>query len=264
MIVTAGSKWLLSHLDDPNITIIDGRGDMPYRFGHIKNSLPLSIDHVISTAPNGANLVIDRSLAEEVFTNFGIDDSKIVVVYGEYLDPSAARIAWTLMYHGHTNVKILNIGLSEWQKSGLPVTRQISTQRKQLNKNVHFKSKINPMIRADADMIKERQQLQNQSSTVIVDARSPMEHMQARIPGSILDNWEEGLGKNGEMMKSKEELERDFIEKQIPKDKEIICYCHSGARASHKYLQFKQAGYSNVKVYDGSIIDWAQRHNPIR
>ena len=101
MIVTVGSKWLLSHLDDPNIIIIDGRGDMPYRFGHIKNSLPLSIDHVISTAPNGANLVIDRSLAEEVFTNFGIDDSKIVVVYGEYLDPSADKnsldfnVSWT-------------------------------------------------------------------------------------------------------------------------------------------------------------------------
>ena len=264
MIVTVGSTWLLSHLDDPNVIIIDARGVMPYRFGHINNALPLSIEHVISIAPNGANLVIDRSLAEEVFTNLGIDDSKAVVVYGEYMDPSAARIAWTLMYHGHTNVKILDIGLSEWQISGLPVTRQISTRKEQLNTNVRFKSKINPTIRADADMIKARQQLQNQSSIVIVDARSPIEYMQARIPGSILDNWEEGLGDNGEMMKNKEELERDFMEKQIPKDKEIICYCHSGARASHKYLQFKQAGYNNVKVYDGSIIDWAQRHNPIR
>jgi len=86
--------------------------------------------------------------------------------------------------------------------------------------------------------------------------------MQAR--GSILDNWEEGLGPNGEMMKSKEDLERDFEEKRISKDKVIICYCHSGARASHKYLQFKQAGYNDVKLYDGSIIDWAQRRNPIR
>jgi thiosulfate/3-mercaptopyruvate sulfurtransferase len=264
MVVTVDSKWLLSHLDDPNVIIVDGRGDLPYRFGHIKNALSLPIDRVISTAPNGANLVIDRLVAEQIFTNLGIDDSKIVVVYGEYMDPSAARISWTLIYHGHTNVKILNIGLGEWQKSGLPVTRQISTRKKQLNKNTHFKSKVNTMIRADAEMIKARQQLQNQSSTVIVDARSPVEHIQARIPGSILDNWEEGLGDNGEMMKSKEELERDFMEKQIPKDKEIICYCHSGARASHKYLQFKEAGYNNVKVYDGSIIDWAQRHNPIR
>ena len=184
------------------------------------------------------------------------------MVYGEYMDPSAARIAWTLMYHGHSNVKILDVGLNEWQKSGLPVTRQISNQKRS-NENVHFKSKINSMIRADADIIKAKQ-LQNHSSTVVIDARTSTEHMQARIPGSILDNWEEGLGPNGEMMKSKEELERDFEMKQISKDKEIILYCHSGARASHKYLQFKQAGYNNVKVYDGSIIDWAQRHNPIR
>jgi thiosulfate/3-mercaptopyruvate sulfurtransferase len=262
MIVTVDSKWLLSHIDDPDLIIIDARGVMPYKFGHIKNALPLAIERVISMAPNGANLVIDAPIAEEVFTSLGIEDRKIVVVYGEYMDPSAARIAWTLMYHGHSNVKILDVGLKEWQKSGLPVTREISTQ-KQLIKNVHFKSKINSMIRADADIIKAVQ-LQNHSSTVIVDARTPMEHMQARIPGSILDSWEEGLGHNGKMMKSKEDLERDFEEKRISKDKEIICYCHSGARASHKYLQFRQAGYNYVKVYDGSIIDWAQRHNPIR
>ena len=119
------------------------------------------------------------------------------------------------------------------------------------------------MIRADADIIETRR-LQNRSSTVIVDARTSMELMQARIPGSVLDSWEEGLGHNGKMMKSKKELERDFEEKRISKDKEIICYCHSGARASYKYMQFKQAGYNNVKVYDGSIIDWARRGNLIR
>jgi thiosulfate/3-mercaptopyruvate sulfurtransferase len=35
-------------------------------------------------------------------------------------------------------------------------------------------------------------------------------------------------------------------------------------RASHKYMQLKIAGYDNVKLYDGSIIDWAMRRNPIR
>jgi thiosulfate/3-mercaptopyruvate sulfurtransferase len=263
MIVTVDSKWLLSHLDDPDIIIIDARGVMPYRFGHIKNALPLDVERVISLADNGANLVIDSPTAEKLFGGLGIgtDGSNMVVVYGENMDPSAARIVWTLMYHGHQNVKMLDVGLNEWQKAGLPVSRQIPNQ-KQSNENVHFKSNINPTIRADADMINTKQQ--NHSSIVIVDARTPIEHMQARIPGSILDNWEEGLGPNGEMMKSKEELERDFEEKRISKDKQIICYCHSGARASHKYLQFKQAGYENVRVYDGSIIDWAQRRNPIR
>jgi 3-mercaptopyruvate sulfurtransferase SseA len=56
------------------------------------------------------------------------------------------------------NVKILDIGLNEWQKSGLPITRQVSIRKKQLTKDVHFKSKINYMIRADADMIRAKQQ----------------------------------------------------------------------------------------------------------
>jgi thiosulfate/3-mercaptopyruvate sulfurtransferase len=263
MIVTVDSKWLLSHLDDPNIIIIDARGVMPYRFGHVKNAFPLDVERVISLADNGANLVIDAPTAEKLFSGLGIgtDSSKMVVVYGEYTDPSAARIVWTLMYHGHQNVKMLDVGFNEWQKAGLPVTRQIANQ-KQSNENVQFKSNIHSIIRADADMINARQQ--NHSNTIIIDSRTPIEHVQARIPGSILDDWEEGLGSSGEMMKSKEELEKGFEEKRIGKDKEIICYCHSGTRASHKYLQFKQAGYDNVKLYDGSIIDWAQRRNPIR
>jgi thiosulfate/3-mercaptopyruvate sulfurtransferase len=191
MVITVDSKWLLSHPDDPNLIIIDARGSIPYSIGHIRNALSLAVERVISVAPNGANLVIDAPIAEEVFSSLGIDDNKIVVVYGEHMNPSAARIAWTLMYHGHQNVKLLDVGLNQWQKSGLPVIRQISNQ-KNSNKNVHFKSKINSTIRADANMINAKQ-LQNYSSTVIVDARTPIEHMQARIPGSILDNWEEGL-----------------------------------------------------------------------
>jgi len=125
----------------------------------------------------------------------------------------------------------------------------------------YFKSKINPIIRAEADYIKTKQ---NDSSVLIIDARTPQEHFQARIPGLILNSWEEGIGANGAMIRSKAELQKDFEEQGISKDKEIICYCHSGTRASHKYLQFKQAGYDRVRLYDGSIIDWAQRRNPIR
>ena len=61
------------------------------------------------------------------------------------------------------------------------------------------------------------------------------------------------------MFKDKNKLQRDLEEQGITKDKEVICYCHSGMRASHKYLQLKQAGFDNVRMYDGSIIDWAQR-----
>lgn len=257
MIVTVDSKWLAAHLDDLDLIVIDGRGNFQYRFGHIKNARVLGIERIISLTNKGANLVVDSPTAEKVFGELGIDDSKIVVVYGEYKDPSAARIVWTLTYHGHPNTKLLDIGFSTWQKAGLPISRAIPP----IN-HAKFISKPNPAIRADAEMIKLKQ---NDTNTIIVDSRTPQEHMQARIPDSILHSWEEGLDTNGiTILKSKEELQKDFEHNGITNDKEVICYCHSGARASHKYLQLKQAGFRNVRVYDGSIIDWAQRHNPLR
>lgn len=267
MTITIDANWLASRLDDPNIVIIDAREIMAYRSRHIKNARRLGIESVISVADNGANLVIDAPTAEKVFSSVGIDDSKKVVVYGESTDPSAARIVWTLMYHGHLNVELLDIGFSQWQQRGYPVTRETQRQKGKESDasegsiSPYFKSKINPIIRAEADYIKTKQ---NDSSVLIIDARTPQEHFQARIPGSILNSWEEGIGANGAMIRSKAELQKDFEEQGISKDKEIICYCHSGTRASHKYLQFKQAGYDRVRLYDGSIIDWAQRRNPIR
>jgi thiosulfate/3-mercaptopyruvate sulfurtransferase len=274
--VAVDASSLASNIDDPNVVIVDARGIIPYRFKHIKNARPLGVESVISIADNGANLVIDAATAEKVFSSLGIDDSKTVVVYGESIDPSAARIAWTLMYHGHPNVKLLDIGFTEWQRAGYPVTREVirgERQDKHVGPSIAsnsgagpapiFKSKINQAIRTDANYIKTKQ---TDPNVVIIDARTPQEHFAARIPNSILDNWEEGLGfgQDGVMIKSNTELETHFREKGIAKDKEIICYCHVGIRASHKYLQFKQAGYDKVKVYDGSIVDWAQRRNPLR
>ena len=259
--ITVDNKWLASHIDSPQIVIIDSRGNMLYRLAHIKNARPLGIEQVISVADNGANLVLDQSSAEKIFSDLGIDDSKTVVVYGENMDPSAARVVWTLMYHGHQNTRLLDIGFTTWQRLGLPISRGTAFPINTNTNSAKFNSKPINTIRADADMIKAKQ---TNANVIIVDARTPQEHMQARIPGSILHNWEEGIGDNGSMFKSKEELQKDFENNGITPDKEIICYCHSGSRSSHKFMQFKQAGFENVRMYDGSIIDWAQRRNPLR
>ncbi|MER3408233.1 MAG: sulfurtransferase, partial [Nitrososphaera sp.] len=128
-------------------------------------------------------------------------------------------------------------------------------------KPAQFKSRPQESLRADAEAIKARM---GDPSFVVVDARTPQEHMQARIPNSILHNWEDGAGQNGTAFLSGDELRKEFESKGITPDKEVVCYCHSGMRASHKYMQLRLAGYDKVRLYDGSIIDWAMRRNPIR
>ena len=85
--------------------------------------------------------------------------------------------------------------------------------------------------------------------TIIIDARTPQEHFHARIPGSILHNYDEGIGDMVKMIKDVEMLKKDFEKIGITQDKQIICYCHSGIRAAHTYLQLKQAGFANVRLY---------------
>ena len=136
MTLTVDANWLLSCLEDQDIVILDCRGIMPYKFGHIKNAIPLGLERVISVAKNGANLVIDAKTAEQVFTRLGIDSSKTVVVYGEYPDPSVARIAWTLIYHGQQNVKLLKIAYSDWHK--LRVTNRSTKSNSKTNSRCQF------------------------------------------------------------------------------------------------------------------------------
>ena len=260
MNIIIDANWLASHLDDENVIIIDSRGIMPFRFSHIKNAMPLGVEKVISTDENGSYLVIAPQVAEQIFTSMGIDDTKLVIVYGEYPDPSLARIVWTLIYFGHSNVKILDIGFENWLQSGYPVTKDFETKNAATKPDRGFVAHVRTTERADAQFIYQEK---DKPETTIIDARTPQEHLHARVPGSILHNYEEGIGDMGKMIKDVEELEQDFEKIGITHDKQIICYCHSGIRAAHTYLQLKQAGFDNVRLYDGSIIDWAKRKYPL-
>lgn len=69
----------------------------------------------------------------------------------------------------------------------------------------------------------------------------------------MLYNWEDDIRQAGTFVSGKG-LKKEFESRGITADKEVVCYCHSDMRASHKYMQLRLAG---------SIIDWPMRKNPI-
>lgn len=246
-------SWLAEHLNDENIVILDSRGNVAYSYAHIPNSQPLGLEKVVKTNQYGANLVLDIEQATNLFGSLGIDDTKTVIIYGDYLDPSAARIAWTLLYFGYEKTKILDIGIREWHKKGLPVTRDAHKA-----KPTTFVPKINSILRIEAEDLQKKI-----DEAIILDARSPQEFMAGRIPNATLLPFTDGVGQTGFLFKDKEDLIKLFEEKQIPKDKELICYCALGHRGANIFAQLKITGYENVKLYDGSLADWAGRRLPL-
>lgn len=116
-------QWLNEHLDDPDLVILDTRPKVAYMYGHIQNSVSLVVDQLIKVNEYGAHLAPDTQSVAQLLGSVGIDHTKTVVVTGESIDPSVARVAWTLMYLSHENTKILDVGISTWQSLGLNITR---------------------------------------------------------------------------------------------------------------------------------------------
>ncbi|HSA98308.1 MAG TPA: rhodanese-like domain-containing protein, partial [Candidatus Nitrosotenuis sp.] len=119
----ASHLWLNEHINDASLVILDTRPKVAYMYGHIQNSISITVEQVITISPHGAHLAPDEKSCAELLGSIGIDETKTVIVAGEPMDPSVARIAWTLDYLGHPDTRMLDIGISTWQSLGLAMTR---------------------------------------------------------------------------------------------------------------------------------------------
>jgi len=251
MLVTI--DWLKDNLTNPNLVILDTRLKAAFLDGHLPNSQSFSIEQVIKFDQYGSNLVEDEEKLSALFGSLGIDDTKTVIILGDSMDPSAARIAWTLLYMGHEDTHILNVNISGLQENGFEFTEKFFTP-----KPLAFISKINPQIRIESELLNE-----NLNDFVILDARTPQEFMMGHLPNSKLIPFTEGISFTGNLFQKKDLLGKLFSENQISKDSEIVCYCMHGHRASSLFFQLLIAGYDKVKLYDGSFIEWHGRGLPL-
>ncbi|MCH8914840.1 MAG: sulfurtransferase [Thaumarchaeota archaeon] len=247
------TSWLKEHQSDPNLVILDTRPKTMFLYGHLAQSQSLSIEQVVRFDQYGSNLVIEQKKIIELFNNLGIDGNKTVVLIGDSMDPSTARIAWTLMYFGHEKTFLLDANASELQKHGFKLTRQMSSYEP-----TKFSPKINSEIRIESDFLKD-----NLNNFQILDARSLQEFIGGHLPNSKLIPFTEGIGYNGKLFRDKKSLEALFLQNQISKDKEIVCYCMHGHRASSLFLQLNIAGFDKVKLYDGSFVEWHGKQLPL-
>ena len=244
--------WLKEHQSNNDIVILDTRPKTMFLYGHITKSQSLTLDQVIAFDQYGSNLVLDEKKISELFGSLGIDDSKTVILIGESMDPSVARIAWTFLYFGHEKIFVLDANVMTLQKNGFELTKKLLTPAL-----ATFIPKINSKIRINSDLLKE-----NLDDFVVLDARTPQEFMGGHLPNSKLIPFTEGISYD-KIFQDKSFLQNLFSENQVPKDSQIVCYCMHGHRASSLFLQLVIAGYENVKLYDGSFVDWYGRRLPL-
>src|SRR5450755_3535370 len=160
------TSWLVEHLHDPHLRIVDMRGYVraverdgvqdalyvgardEYEQGHIPGALYIdwSSDIVDPDATVEAQIAPADRFAE-VLGRLGIGDQHLVVAYDSH--PSAqfaTRLWWALNYYGHDQVVVLDGGLPKWQSEHLPSEAAIPDYPPTI-----FTPEVQPQLRATAE-----------------------------------------------------------------------------------------------------------------
>ncbi|MDB3956143.1 sulfurtransferase [Candidatus Nitrosopelagicus sp.] len=238
---------------DDSVLILDARSYKDYSNGHIPGAVNLDLFsfHWVDTSQKG--LVSFGEHMRKILSYAGIDENKKIIFYDDVTGMLAARGVWMCLYFSHSDVQMLDGGLSKWTKENLP-TETESTIYKPSN----LTTPLDPSIIIGFEELNEKI-----GKVTIIDARSPDE-FDGTIPraargGHITTaeniDWNNNLDDSGKL-KSDSELESLYT---MDKESPIVTYCQGAYRAAHSYLSLKKLGFKNVKVYLGSWGEWGNK-----
>jgi thiosulfate/3-mercaptopyruvate sulfurtransferase len=168
-----------------------------------------------------------------------------------------------LKYYGHTNAKVLNGGWHRWLTEGRPVTFHATKVEP-----ATFTARPNPDVIADAELLKAEH---TNDACQVLDSRTDAEwegtndrgnKRAGRVPGAKHLEWLNFVAKDdSRKFLSSDELQQMVAEAGFTPEKATITYCQGGIRAAHAAFVLELLGWDNIRVYDGSMRDWANRED---
>ena len=243
------------YLDDTKSIIIDARSSEAYDNGHLKNAINLTPGELVVDKPVPATLA-PKAKVERVLSALGITNDTTLYIYDDNNGVSAGRIWWTLRVYGHENVMIINGGASALVDLGLELTKVETVLEKSdyvaMTANINMIVDYNTLVSIVED---------EESKVKIIDVRSIAEYEAGNIPGSVLYPHSNNLYKDGTFMSARD-ISLFYADKGFEKDDEMILYCKSSFRATQAVALLEEAGFTNLKVYDGAWLEWESMGGP--
>jgi thiosulfate/3-mercaptopyruvate sulfurtransferase len=263
--------WLSENLDDAKLVIIDLRNKIDegsyetFLEGHIpgaihsdylKDGWRVGRDGVVGLLPEADQF---QSLVRRLGVS---DDSHVVVVPAGVSSTdfgSAARAYWTFKVFGHNNVSILDGGFAAWRdyapgniETGAFVAPEPGNFVATFNSEFYVGT---PDVAAFAA---------NPEQALLVDGRTdeqfyaggkhPKAAKAGRIPSAVLMDQDKAYSSIGNRLKSRNELTSIYGDLG---DKTIVSYCNTGHWAATNWFVMSEIlGQKNVKLYDGSMVEW--------
>jgi len=263
------TDWLVSHLDDPNIRLIEVNWikTKAYDEGHIPGALGWNWkdwlwDAKIRKFPRAEDFAIRCGQS-------GITNDTTVIFYGEPIQFGTYGW-WVFSLLKHPDCRILDGGKTRWRNEGHPFTTEIP----EIKPNSYTPPDgINESMRANReDILKNLSRFQEGGEMVLLDHRSFEEYngelvnvpgmpdvgaeRYGRIPGARHLHFTDFL-REDTSFKSHDELQKMLEARGVNNTSDIISYCRLSHRATLAYFVMTELlGYKNVRNYDGSWTEW--------
>jgi thiosulfate/3-mercaptopyruvate sulfurtransferase len=242
------------------IKAVDLRSPKEYEAGHIPGAAL-----IYNRELEDPNNPVDGELApakqiEDLMSRKGISADDHIVAYAAKDKPQmATRLWWALKVYGHKNIQVLDGHFEAWISAG----GDVETGAEKPPAPAKYKAG-DPHASRIAVL---NDCLHPSKNTVLLDVRPPEEYTGAKkaegsgrgghIPGAVNQYYLNAVDENG-FFKDAKTLRDMYASVGVTPDKEIIVYCMRGHRAAHTYFTLVSLlNFPNVRLYDGSWIEWS-------
>ena len=255
------TDWLEQNLS--KVVVVDVRKVEEYKAGHIPNAINVFYGTwAIKRGDLLNELPADDDL-KDVLSSAGIEPGSLIVVVGKVDAPTdrvdSSRVAWTLRYAGVENVSLLSGGYNKWVNDKKPVSTDAVKPRSK-----PYKGKFNKEY-----LIKKNEIMSRLGKALIMDCREAdfyngkkkldfvarLGHIKGAVnlPTSMMYE-KDATYKTGNELSA---IATPVVGSDL--SKEIIIYCDTGKFCSAWWFMLHELlGYKDVKVYDGSMMEWAK------
>lgn len=260
------TSWLEANLGNPGLVILDcaldyltgsPRNRDDWLRGHIPGSVFADLEELSDDASDLPLMAPRPEHFAGMMAALGLGRDSLVVLYDNAWNMCAARIWWMLRAHGFTRAVVLNGGWRKWCLEKRPVSRTASDPVQ-----AAFPLKPGPACFVGKDAVARNLATRR---ACVIDALAPEVFRgdvkryarPGHIPGSInipavsLVNRETGA-----YLPAKE-LAEMFGRGGLGGRRRVITYCGGGVAACSVAFALFLLGYDEVRVYDGSLIEWA-------
>lgn len=248
--------WLSDRLGDPTLQLIDTRSG-GYDEARISGAIHLVPSDLSATVQGVSAQAAPVTEARAVLRVAGLNNGTTAVVYGDRPEYDASRIVWLLRYYGHGDVRYLDGGWQAW----LEADGAVETEPASVPPSHYTIMGVDESLRVTGDWVLSQlgEPPYDSAPIQLVDARTQEEFDRGRIPSARLVSWTQNL-EGGRLLP---EGEVSALYQGLDQDGTTVTYCQTGQRGSFAWLALKWLGYSDVRLYDGSWLEWGEGEFPV-